>query len=61
MVAYSQAAGAIPPWAAGPIGEESCMSPMKMGMACAAVCVAMLSVTMIAMRKRGNGKTSKSR
>jgi hypothetical protein len=35
------------------------MSPMKMGMACAAVCVTMLSMTMIAMRMRGGSKPRK--
>jgi hypothetical protein len=44
---------------AGYIGEEIRMRSMKMGMAAAAACVAMLSMTMIAKRKRGARKGRK--
>jgi hypothetical protein len=62
MVAYPQAARTAMPFPRRWSDRGgSGMSPMKMGMACAAVCVAMLSMTMIAMRKRDSGKTRKSR
>jgi hypothetical protein len=41
------------------IGEEIRMRSMKMGMAAAAACVAMLSMTMIVRRKRGARKGRK--
>jgi hypothetical protein len=46
---------------AGPIGEELSMRYMKMAMAIAAVCAAMVSLTMAAMRKREGSKGQRSR
>ena len=42
-----------------PHGEEIRMRSMKMGMAAAAACVAMLSMTMIAKRRRDTRKGRK--
>jgi hypothetical protein len=46
---------------AGPIGEEFSMRFMKPVMAIAAVCVAMLSMTMVVKRKRQGQKGRRPR